>query len=67
MMTMREAKQRIEHLNARMNRTAAGDIRCTLNEWRGDEAERKAYYTDDPEDAYFTLSDMRRRQNAASS
>lgn len=63
MMTPQEAKQRLALSGATARRTGAGtEYRVTLNEWRGAEAERKAYYTDDLEDAVFTAQDMRKRE-----
>ena len=64
MMTVREAMQRVAQNNARIQRSAGGDWRVTLNEWymfAEAEAGRKACYTDDLEDAVLTASAMRRR------
>ena len=65
MLTYREVMQRAEVYNGRIvfNREY-NEYRVTLNDWRGQEVERKAYYTDDLDDALHTLAAMRREQNA---
>lgn len=63
MMTVREAMQRMNIHRAHMRRTGEGtEVRVTLNEWCGREAERKAYYTDDLEDAVITAGVLRAEQ-----
>lgn len=64
MLTQREARQRAEVHNARIvyNRDY-NEYRVTLNEWRGADAENKAYYTDCIEDAVITAGAMRKREN----
>lgn len=59
MMTVREAMQRVAQYNARIQRAAQG-WRVTLNEWRGYEADHKAVYVDDLEDAVLSAGKLRR-------
>lgn len=65
MLTNRELRNRAEMYNGRITRSPDGEYRVTLNEWRGREVERKAYYTDCAEDAIITMGDMRRREEAS--
>lgn len=67
MMTQREASQR-NALNRVNMRKTGGEYRVTLPEWTGKDAERKAYYTTDIEDAVLTGGMMRRahERNAVS-
>ena len=59
MLTATEARQRCNINGVRLERWQR-EYRVTLNEWRGDDAKRKAYYTDDLEDAVLTGAAMRR-------
>lgn len=60
MMTMREARQRCNLVNARIMRTGS-DFEVTLNEWSRHERIKSAYFTDDLEDAVLTAQALRRR------
>lgn len=61
MLTMREAQQRAAVNNGRIVRDReTGELRCTLNEWRGAQVEKLAYYTDCLLDAVMTVAAMRR-------
>lgn len=63
MLTMREARQRAEQYDAQIRFLRdTNEYRVTLNEWRGREVERKAYYTDCLTDAVLTCGSMRREQ-----
>ncbi len=62
MLTQHEAYQRCSINRVRMEKEGR-EFRITLNEWppRSKETERKAYYTDDLEDAVLTGAQMRRK------
>lgn len=65
MLTRAEIRNRAIVYNAQITFNKEwGEYRVTLNEWRGKEAERKAYYTSCEEDAVHTCADMRRREDA---
>lgn len=60
-MTQREARQRAEVNNARIRFNREwGEYIVVLNEWTKEECDRKAYHTDDLEDAVLTAGKMRR-------
>lgn len=60
MFTRREANERAAVNNGRIVFLREyGEYRVTLNEWSGKDVEKKAYYTDDLEDAVLTLGRMR--------
>jgi curved DNA-binding protein CbpA len=66
MLTLREARQRLSLINARIQFDKDyGEYRVTLQEWPlcARRTEEKAYYTNDLEDALFTAQDMRREAN----
>lgn len=64
MMTVREAMQRMNQHRATMRRTGEGnEVRVVLHEWTRKEADDKAYYTDDLEDAVLTAGSMRREHD----
>jgi hypothetical protein len=62
LLTQREAYQRCEINRVRMEKVGQ-EFRITLREWpaRSNQTERKAYYTDDLEDAVLTGGMMRRQ------
>ena len=64
MLTLREARQRLSLINARIQfDKELGEYRVTLQEWPvcASRTEDKAYYTNDLEDALFTAQSMRRK------
>ncbi len=66
MLTLREARQRLSLINARIQFDKDyGEYRVTLQEWPvcARRTEEKAYYTNDLEDALFTAQSMRRGAN----
>lgn len=60
MLTFREAKQRAIVFNGNIRKNREGEYECTLNEWTRKEREERTYFTDDIDDALFTLCSMRR-------
>ena len=67
MLTLREARQRLSLINARIQLDKEyGEYRITLQEWPvcASRTEDKAYYTNDLEDALFTAQSMRREANS---
>ena len=63
MLTLREARQRLSLINARIQFDKDyGEYRVTLQEWPvgAERTEERAYYTNDLEDALFTAQAMRR-------
>jgi hypothetical protein len=66
MLTLREARQRLSLINARIQfDKERGEYRVTLQEWPlcANRTEDRAYYTNDLEDALFTAQSMRRGSN----
>ena len=64
MLTLREARQRLSLINARIQfDNDYGEYRVTLQEWPvgSERTEERAYYTNDLEDALFTAQAMRRQ------
>jgi len=64
MLTLREVRQRLSLINARIEFIRdTGEYRVTLQEWPvyARHTEDRAYYTNDLEDALFTAQSMRRR------
>ncbi len=64
MLTLREARQRLSLINARIQFDKDyGEYRVTLQEWPvgSERTEERAYYTNDLEDALFTAQAMRRQ------
>ena len=59
MMTMREARQRLNLVNARIYREGT-DFEVVLNEWTRQQRIAGSYSTDDLEDAVFQAQTMRR-------
>jgi hypothetical protein len=67
MLTLREVRQRLSLINARIQFDKEyGEYRITLQEWPvcARRTEDKAYYTNDLEDALFTALDMRKEANS---
>jgi hypothetical protein len=63
MMTVKEAKQRMQVNRAAMKRTGHGlEVKVWLNEWTKQQIEDRAYFTDDLEDAVLTAGRMRLAQ-----
>lgn len=61
MLTIREAKQRLEQSGMTLSRVGASvNYRVTHSEDDHRQAERNSYYTDDLEDAVFQGQKMRR-------
>jgi curved DNA-binding protein CbpA len=63
MLTLREARQRLSLINARIQFDKEyGEYRVTLQEWPvcANRTEARAYYTNDLEDALFTAQSMRK-------
>lgn len=61
MLTIAEARQRLQQSNMTLSRVGASvDYRVTHSEDDHTKAERNAYYTDDLEDAVFQGQKMRR-------
>jgi hypothetical protein len=63
MLTLREARQRLSLINARIQfNKDYGEYRVTLQEWPvgSERTEERAYYTNDLEDALFTAQSMRK-------
>jgi hypothetical protein len=66
MLTLREARQRLSLINARIQfDKERGEYRVTLQEGPlcANRTEDRAYYTNDLEDALFTAQSMRRGSN----
>ncbi len=64
MLTLREARQRVEQANMAISRVGATvDFRVTFNEDSGKDLLANAYITDDIEDAYLTALSMRRKRS----
>ena len=64
MLTLREVRQRLSLINARIQFDKDyGEYRVTLQEWPvgSERTEERAYYTNDLEDALFTAQAMRRQ------
>jgi hypothetical protein len=64
MLTLREVRQRLSLINARIQFDKDyGEYRVTLQEWPlyARRTEDRAYYTNDLEDALFTAQSMRRK------
>jgi hypothetical protein len=67
MLTLREARQRLSLINARIEFIRdTGEYRITLQEWPQFRVstEERAYYTNDLDDALFTAQSMRREANS---
>lgn len=62
MLTVREARQRCEFYGVRLQYNQ-GEYRVTLIEWPNNhpDTEKRAYYTDDLEDAVLTGAQIRKK------
>jgi hypothetical protein len=56
--TLKEAKEVAKQLNMSINKTSAGDYRCSEHGLDAKTTEARSYYTDDLDDAIATMRAM---------